>query len=119
MSTNREYPLAGCSLGAADYESRIAWIEDLNTSWLRSYHRDGRRIRLGYDPAAAEQARALILREQTCCPFLRFATEEAQDGFVVIIEAPAELGTVADALFASGSATDHHHGPRSAALERH
>ncbi|MEB4208079.1 hypothetical protein [Mycobacterium sp. 94-17] len=89
-----------CTLTATDHAARIAWIGHLNATALQTYQRDGRRIRLRYRPVAAAQARELVRRERQCCPFLRFSTEQADDAFVVTIDAPADLGSAADELFA-------------------
>jgi hypothetical protein len=100
MPADNESVQAACTLGAADHAARIAWIEELNATALSSYHRVGHRMRLRYHPTAAAKARELVRREQECCPFLHFTIEEDQDAFVVIMDAPAELSTAADALFA-------------------
>lgn len=105
MSTDCESPQATCTLAAADYPARIAWIEELNETALTGYHRDGNHIRLRYHPAAAAMAREFVRREQQCCPSLHFTTEEDEGAFVVTIDAPAELGTAGDALFAAFTAT--------------
>lgn len=101
MPADYEPAQVACTLTAADHAARIAWIEELNATALDSYQRDGQRMRLRYHPAAAARARELVRRERECCPFLRFTTQEDQDAFVVIIDAPIELGTAADDLFAS------------------
>ncbi|WP_066907096.1 hypothetical protein [Mycobacterium interjectum] len=89
-----------CTLTADEHAARIAWIQELNATALIGYHRDGHRIRLEYRPEAAAQAREFVRGERRCCPFLRFASEEHPDAFVVTIDAPPELDTVADELFA-------------------
>lgn len=104
MSTDRQSSNAACTLSVAEHAARMAWIEELNASALRCYDREGHRLRLCYQPAAAARARELVRREQECCPFLHITTDEQDDAFVVIIEAPAELGSAADALFASYAA---------------
>ncbi|MGZ4582844.1 MAG: hypothetical protein ACXVYI_00535 [Mycobacterium sp.] len=100
MAANDESPNVACALTASDHAARIVWIEELNGSALHSYQRDGSRIRLAYDPAAAGRVYEFVRRERKCCPFLRFATEEHHGAFFVIIDAPAELGASADNLFA-------------------
>lgn len=89
-----------CVLTADEHAARIAWIQELNAAALTGYHRDGHRMRLKYRPAVAAQVREFVRREQQCCPFLSFATEEHPDSFVVIIDAPDELDFIADDLFA-------------------
>jgi hypothetical protein len=100
MSTDDRSIPAACALPVSDHAARIAWIKQLNATALQTYQRDGHRVRLRYRPAAAALARELIRRERECCPFLRFSTEADDDAFVVIIDAPADLGTTADDLFA-------------------
>ncbi len=94
-----------CALTASDHAARIAWIRQLKATALDAYQRDRHPIRLRYRPAAAAQARELVRRERECCPFLRFSTEETDDAFVVVIDAPADLDTAADELFARYTAS--------------
>lgn len=88
-----------CALTTGDRAARIAWITRLNAAALDTYQRDGHRIRLRYRPFAAAQARELVRRERECCPFLHLRTEEYDDAFVVIIDAPPDLVAAADELF--------------------
>lgn len=89
-----------CILTADEHAARIAWIEQLNATALCGYHRDGHRMQLRYHPSAAAKAREFIRREQQCCPFLRFTTEETGGAFLVAIDAPPGLDSAPDALFA-------------------
>lgn len=100
MPANREPMRLACTLTADEHAARISWLAELNATALSGYHRDGPRLRLTYHRAAAPRAREFVRRERRCCPFLHFATEEYPDAFVVIIDAPTELGSAADALFA-------------------
>ncbi len=100
MASANEPVQLTCTLTADEHAARIAWIRELNAAALSGYDRDGHRMRLKYRPAAATEAREFVRRERQCCPFLRFATEEQPDAFVVIIDAPTGLDSVADALFA-------------------
>lgn len=101
MPSNDKFPQIACTLGAAEHAGRMEWIADLNATALKSYRRDGHRIRLSYRPVAAAQARELVRRERQCCPFLHFSTEQEADAFAVIIDVPAGLGSVVDDVFAS------------------
>lgn len=101
MPADHDSSQVACALNAADHAARIAWIAQLNATALDSCRRDGHRILLRYHPSAATRARELVRREQQCCPFLQFSTAQEEDAFVVIIDAPAELGAAADDLFAS------------------
>lgn len=100
MPADREPTPLACTLTPADHAARAEWIKELSETALRGYRREGNRLRLGYHPAAAADVRELIRRERECCPFLRFATEEGPEEFVVIVEAPTGLGTAAEAAFA-------------------
>ena len=100
MAEDHEPAELACTLTADEHAARIAWIEELNAAALYSYHRDGHRMRLRYHPSAAAAAREFVRREQQCCPFLRFTTEETEGAFVVIIDAPTGVDSAADALFA-------------------
>jgi len=100
MPTHPDSSPLACTLTAADHAARVAWIEELNATALLGYQRDGNRLRLGYRPAAAAEARELVRLERRCCPFLRFTTEQGRDEFVVTVDAPADLGNAADIVFA-------------------
>ena len=118
MPVDRAPVRIACTLTAADHAARIAWIEELNATELDTYQRDGHRMRLRYRPAAAAKARELVRREQECCPFLHFSTEEDQDAFVVSIDAPTELGAAADDVFATYIRPEGRHHDRDHARER-
>jgi hypothetical protein len=100
MTADEEPVELACTLTADEHAARIAWIQELNAAALTDYHRDGHRMRLKCRPAAAAQVREFVRGEQQCCPFLSFTTEQHPDAFVVIIDAPTGLDSVADALFA-------------------
>lgn len=99
MSNDAELPAIACTLSAAEYRDRIAWIADLNRSALLGYRRDGRRIALNYHASYAARVRDFVGREQRCCPFLGFAVEFHGDVLTVEVEAPVEAAEAADALF--------------------
>lgn len=63
MTENDESPHAACALTASEHAARIAWIEELNKAGLRSYQRNGRRIRLAYDPAAVARAHEWVRKD--------------------------------------------------------
>jgi hypothetical protein len=105
MDRDTEPSAVACNLAEADYKERLAWIDELNTSALRDYRRDGPRIELTYDPAATPRVREFVRREQECCPFLAFNIRDEYDAVVVAIEAPENAGKAADMLFAPYTAT--------------
>ncbi|MGH3597512.1 MAG: hypothetical protein ACRDUT_16385 [Mycobacterium sp.] len=76
----------------------MAWIEQLNAAALRDHEREGSRIKLTYNPAAA-RVREFVRREQECCPFLEFTIHARENAVIVGIEAPAEASEAADELF--------------------
>lgn len=100
MSNDPEPPAIACHLSAAGYQDRVAWIAELNSSALRDYRRDGRRIELTYDASAAERVGEFVRRERLCCPFLDFSLELHKDVVTLQIEAPHDVADAADALFA-------------------
>lgn len=102
MSMTETYaaPVA-CTLGADDYRERIAWIADINRSWLIDRKRTGHRLELTYRPAGIESVCEMIRREQACCGFLQFTTYDDDDAFRVVVTAPAEAADVLDAVFVS------------------
>ena len=101
MSGDTPPPAIACSLTAAAYRERSAWIDELNRAALRRYRRDGSRIRLTYDRAAVSRVREFVRLERDCCPFLDFALQEREHTVVLTISAPPEAGAAADTLFES------------------
>lgn len=99
-------PIA-CTLGAADYATRLAWIAELNRTSLQSHAREGRRFELRYAPRAAAQVAELVQREQSCCAFLHFEVTESADTIRVRVTVPvAASESAADLLapFLTGAA---------------
>lgn len=94
-----------CTLDSTDYRQRLAWIEQLNAAALRGYHREGARIELTYDSAAARPVREFVRAEQDCCPFLEFTVDEDENTLVVTIMAPSDVIEAADELFLPSAAT--------------
>ncbi|SRX93513.1 hypothetical protein MSP7336_01751 [Mycobacterium shimoidei] len=94
-----------CTLAFADYRQRLAWIAALNAAALRGYHREGSRIELAYDSAAAALVHEFVRAEQDCCPFLKFSVDQDEDTLVVTIVAPGEGGEAFDELFSPSATT--------------
>jgi hypothetical protein len=105
MPQDRQSFAVACTLGAADYKHRLAWIAELNTAALHDYRRAGARIELTYHPSAEARVRELVRREQQCCPFLDFSVRREDDVVMLEITGPEDVGDAADALFAPYTAT--------------
>lgn len=97
--SDQEKPIA-CSLGTGDYRERLAFIAELNSRNLLSQRRDGLRLELAYHPAAAEDLRELIPREEACCGFLTFRLQEEHDSLLLVIAAPEAARSILDSVFA-------------------
>jgi hypothetical protein len=80
-------------------------VEQLNAAALRGYDRDGSRIELTYDPAAAARVREFVRGEQECCPFLEFTIHGDENALIVTIDAPEGVSEAADVVFARSVAT--------------
>lgn len=94
----RELPLIACSLDAAGQAARANEFRALLAD-ARDLVRvpDGARFRL---PAArAGEVRALLAKEQQCCPFWTFTITEHGDTVEVDARAPADAAPLVDALF--------------------
>jgi hypothetical protein len=100
MATDQvdEKPIV-CTLTAADFKSRLAWIADLNRDALLEKRRSDLRLEMTYAPRAAARLREMVRREQECCAFLAFDVREAPDAVHLTITAPAEAREAADLLF--------------------
>ncbi len=85
---DRGQPPIACSLGATEYRSRIAWIENLTRQALRSHVRDDLVLRLSYTPEAAADVRKMVEQERICCPFLTFDLQQSPEAASVTITAP-------------------------------
>lgn len=94
-----------CNLASTDYRNRLKWIAQLNAAALRGYAREGTRIELTYDPAAAARVHEFVRGEQECCPFLEFTIHEDEKALIVTIEVPEDASDAADKLFTRSVAT--------------
>jgi hypothetical protein len=88
-----------CTLTAADFRSRLAWIADLNRDALLGKRRSDLRLEMTYAPYAAARVREMVRREQECCAFLAFDVRKAPDAVHLTITAPAKARDAADLLF--------------------
>lgn len=91
-------PIA-CTLGAGDFKDRAAEIRDLAGRALRNAKRTPLMLTLTYAPEAADEVRALMAKEQECCPFLIFGLKQSPDAVELAIIAPPSAQEAADVLF--------------------
>lgn len=91
-------PIA-CTLGAGDFKDRAAEIRDLAGRALRNAKRTPLTLTLTYAPEAADEVRALMAKEQECCPFLIFGLKQSPDAVELAIIAPPSAQEAADVLF--------------------
>lgn len=92
-------PPIACTLGAGDFEARVAWIAELNAASLLSHRRDALTLELTYRPQARDQVRQMVAQEQACCVFLDFELREADDAIRLTITAPEGAREAADTVF--------------------
>lgn len=99
MSIDLPEPPIACTLGAADFNARIAWIADLNRRALRAHHRADLRLELAYDAQARDEVLDMVRGEQACCAFLDFEVRHEPGLVKVIIQAPERARQAAELLF--------------------
>lgn len=91
-------PIA-CTLGADDLRTRIDdWTRTLADVTSRTAIDGGLRLQLGAGLDVADLAR-LVVAEQGCCAFYRFALTVDERGIALEVTAPAEAATVLASLF--------------------
>jgi hypothetical protein len=105
MPQEKNPSVVACTLAAADYRDRLAWIEELNATALNDYRREGARIELTYHPSAEARVREFVRCERKCFCFLDFTIRRENNAVILEITAPEDTGEAADALFATYSAT--------------
>jgi hypothetical protein len=89
-----------CSLGAGDFEVRVADIRGLAKRSLRTSRREPLRLHLTYDPEAFDEVRDLVAKESECCAFLSFDLRHDEREVTLSITAPVAATAAADELFA-------------------
>ena len=88
-----------CTLGAGDFQARVALIGDLNGRALLGQRREDLQLELTYAPEARETVLAMVRGEQDCCAFLKFEVD-TQPAFIrVVIRAPERAREAADKVF--------------------
>jgi hypothetical protein len=94
-----DQPIA-CSLGASDYERRLAEIAAVAGESLTDHAvQDGRHIlRFRARHATRERLSAIVAAEADCCPFLDLELQDTEDGLVLTIAAPEEGQPIAEEL---------------------
>ena len=92
-------PPIACSLGAGDFQARVALIAALNARALRSHRRNDLILHLTYSPDAADAVREMVAKEQACCAFLDFAVRQDSAGLQLTITAPEEAREAVELVF--------------------
>jgi hypothetical protein len=95
----REPEPIACSLGAGDFQARVAWIAELNAAALQSHRRDDLRLELTYAASASEQVLQMVRGEQACCAFLTFEVRDEPGLVRVTIQAPEAAREAAETVF--------------------
>src|SRR5690242_6779875 len=99
MQATETAPIA-CSLDVGAIAERLADIQRLTHSHLRSHRLEGLTLFLAYDRAAAAEVTRLVSLERACCSFLTFNLQVQLDGVELSITAPEEARDAAQWLFA-------------------
>jgi hypothetical protein len=79
-----------CSLSPGEYAERLRDFRRLFAASLRDSRREPARLHLTLNPSTAreEDVRALLRREQECCPFFNFTVELTGDALCIQAEVP-------------------------------
>lgn len=88
-----------CTLSLDELPARTDQIQRL-VDGLHSRERDGRRVRLSFDPGLSGVVAAFVRDESECCAFYDFAVEERDDTVQLTVEAPAGAEPLLDSLYA-------------------
>ena len=98
-------PPVACTLDASDVPARVAeWRDALGSVTGREVIPGGLRLLLTPD-APAERITTLMVAEQGCCAFFRFALTVDQRGLALEVTAPADAAPVVAELFGEPSST--------------
>jgi hypothetical protein len=85
--TDPEEPIA-CTLDGRSFQERIAAIRALAARGLIDHRRDGRQLRLRFDPAVAGEVEELVRLERACCAWLSFDLHRSNTTLELTITAP-------------------------------
>ena len=98
-SDDRAWVPETCTLPTVERPLRLAEFDELFATALRGQQRLTRTsLRWRLDPAAAETARDLTVRESACCSFFSFAFAPDGDDLQLDVQVPAAHVAVLDAL---------------------
>lgn len=89
-----------CTLSLDELPARTDQIQRL-VDGLHSRERDGRRVRLSFDPGLSGVVAAFVRDESGCCAFYDFVVEERDDTVQLTVEAPAGAEPLLDSLYAA------------------
>jgi hypothetical protein len=92
-------PIA-CTLDGPTMAERLRRIKALTETSLLSHELRGGQLRLAYRLDAADEVRAIVALERSCCAFLDFLVQEAGPSVELIVSAPPEARDSAAWLFA-------------------
>ena len=79
---------------------RLRRIKVAHRSSLLSHELRGDQLRLAYRLDAADEVRAIVALERSCCAFLDFVVQEVGQSVALIVSAPPEARDSAAWLFA-------------------
>lgn len=99
MTDHQQAAAIACTLGAGDFQARLAWIASLNNAALRDHRRADLRLELTYAAEAREQILQMVRGEEECCPFLIFDVRDEPGAVRLIIVAPESAREAAEAVF--------------------
>lgn len=88
-----------CTLGAGDFEERIASMRDLSARSLVRSRREPLMLSLTYGREALGEVENLVAMESECCAFLDFDLRYDSAGVYLTITAPEAAKGAADDLF--------------------
>jgi len=93
-----------CTLPTVEQPLRVAELDELFSTALRTQRTASTRLRWTLDPAAEERARDLTARESRCCSLFTFTFTPAGDTLHLDVQVPAAQVHVLDALAARAAA---------------
>lgn len=97
-NVSKPAPIA-CTLSAANFKERAAWLRELTSRALLSHQLEGLRLSLSYRLEAAADVDKMVLQERECCGFLSYTVHHTAVSIDVTVTAPADAGADAQALF--------------------
>ncbi|MQA37069.1 hypothetical protein [Rugamonas aquatica] len=98
MDAGKPAPIT-CTLSAANFKERAAWLRELTSRALLTHQLDGSRLSLSYRLDAKVEVEKMVSQERECCGFLNYKVRRTATSIEVTVTAPANAGTDAQALF--------------------